>query len=231
MKVYGYNRLDLDLTDAKGKVADINSYVSSLTPTRKNDYTGIFKGKNLIFITAEAFTAEVIDPALTPTLYRMATKGIQFTDYYQPNNSGTTGGEYQNIFGMLATDGGASFKNTATHYNYMTIGSQLDREGYYGKAFHNNSHTFYSRNKTHVNLGYSDGFMGYGNGMEEYVKKQWPQSDLEMFQGTLPTFIDRQPFNVYYMTVSGHSEYTRAGNNMTRRNWDAVKDLPYSDTV
>lgn len=228
---YGFNRLDLELPEEKGKIGELNAYVQSLTPSRKNEYTGIFAGKNLVFITAEAFTAEVVDEKLTPTLYRLATRGIQFKDYYQPNNAGTTGGEYQNIFGMLATDGGASFKNTARHYNYMTMGSQLDRLGYYGKAFHNNSYTFYSRNKTHINLGYSDGFMGYGNGMEEYVRKIWPQSDLEMLQGTLPTYIDKQPFNVYYMTVSGHSEYTRMGNNMTKKNWDAVAELECSDML
>lgn len=230
-KEYGYNQLELDLSQTKGTIGDLNAYIKSLTPSRQNAYTGMFAGKNLILITAEAFTAEVIDPQRTPTLYRLATKGIQFTDYYQPNNAGTTGGEYQNIFGMLASNGGASFKNTADHYNYMTIGSQLDRLGYYGKAFHNNSHTFYSRHKTHINLGYSDGFMGYGNGMEQYVKKVWPQSDLEMIQGTLPTFIDKQPFNVYYMTVSGHSDYTRNDNTMTYRNWDSVKDLDYSNQV
>lgn len=229
--VYGCNQLELDLTGGKGELGELNAYVRTLTPSHQNAFTGFFQGKNLIFITAEAFTAEVIDPQRTPTLYRLATKGIQFTDYYQPNNAGTTGGEYQNIFGMLSTAGGASFKNTAGNYNYMTMGSQLDRLGYYGKAFHNNSYTFYSRHKTHVNLGYSDGFMGYGNGMEAYVKKVWPQSDLEMLQGTLPTYIHKQPFNVYYMTVSGHSEYTRAGNTMTNRNWDSVADLPYSDTV
>ena len=73
--------------------------------------------------------------------------------------------------------------------------------------------------------------MGYGNGMEEYVKNVWPQSDAEMFAGTLPTYIDKQPFNVYYMTVSGHSEYTQMGNTMTCRHWDRVKDLPYSYAV
>ena len=230
-KEYGYNQLELALPEEKGQIGELNAYVRSLTASRQNEYTGMFAGKNLVLITAEAFTAEVIDAELTPTLYRLATKGIQFKDYYQPNNAGTTGGEYQNIFGMLATDGGASFKNTAKHYNYMTMGSQLGRLGYYGKAFHNNSHTFYSRHKTHINLGYSDGFMGYGNGMEEYVRKIWPQSDLEMLQGTLPTYIDKQPFNVYYMTVSGHSEYTRMGNNMTKKNWDAVAELECSDMV
>lgn len=228
---YGYNELALNLSGGSGRIADLNNYVSSISASKKNEYTGLFKGKNLVFITAEAFTAELIDPELTPTLYRLATKGIQFTDYYQPASSGTTGGEYQNIFGMLPMAGGLSFKNTADNYNYMTMGSQLDRLGYYGKAFHNNSYKYYSRHLTHTNLGYSDGFMGYGNGMEAYVKAMWPQSDREMIEGTLPTYIDKQPFNVYYMSVSGHSGYSRSGNSMTSRHWDRVQHLPYSDPV
>ncbi len=230
-KVYGYHKMDLNLEGGSGKTAKLNQYVSSLTPHKENDFTGLFKGKNLIFITAEAFTAELIDPELTPTLYRLATKGIQFTDYYQPNSAGTTGGEYLNIFSMMPSQGGSSFKKTASHYNYMTIGSQLNRLGYYGKAFHNNSYTFYDRHKTHNNLGYSDGFMGYGNGMEQYVKNVWPQSDAEMLRGTLPTYIDKQPFNVYYMSVSGHSAYTRSGNSMTSRHWSRVQHLPYSSDI
>ena len=226
-----YNRLELDLSKTSGKIGELNKYVSGLEASQKNEYTGIFKGKNLIMISAEAFTAEVIDSERTPTLYRLATKGIQFTDFYQPSSAGTTGGEYQNIFGMLPTSGGKSFKNTQDNLNYMTIGSQLDRLGYYGQAFHNNTYTYYSRNATHKNLGYSQGFMGYGNGMEKYVKKQWPQSDLEMIAGTLPLYIEKQPFNVYYMTVSGHSGYSRSGNAMTKKNWDVVKGLPYSDAV
>lgn len=229
--VYSENRLDLNLSGGTGEIADLNEYISSLTPSKQNPYTGMFEGKNLIMITAEAFSAEVIDPELTPTLYRLATKGIQFKDYYQPASAGTTGGEYQNVFGMLPMAGGASFKGTQSHYNYMTMGSQLDRLGYYGKAFHNNTYTYYDRHLTHGNLGYSDGYMGYGNGMEKYVKGLWPQSDLEMIQGTLPTYIDKEKFNVYYMTVSGHSGYSKTGNSMTARNWDLVKDLPYSDEV
>lgn len=226
-----YNKLDLDLSEETGKIGEINSYISSLSATKQNEYTGLFKGKNLIFISAEAFTAELIDPEITPTLYRLANRGIQFTDYYQPASAGTTGGEYQNVFGMLPTSGGMSFKKTANHYNFMTIGSQLDRLGYYGKAYHNNSYTYYSRNLTHTNLGYSDGFMGYGNGIEQYVENQWPQSDYEMISGTLPEYIDKQPFNIYYMSVSGHSGYSIDGNAMTKKHWDRVQHLPYFDDV
>ena len=231
--VYTPNQLDIDFSslEATGQIADLNAYVASLSPSMKNEYTGLFAGKNLILITAEAFTLEVIDPELTPTLYRLATKGINFTDYYMTASSGTTGGEYQVVFGMVPTDGGMSFKNTADNLNYFTMGSQLDRLGYYGKAFHNHSYTYYSRDITHNNIGYSDGFMGYGNGMEKYVSNSWPQSDLEMFQGTVPTYIGEEHFNVYYMTVSGHSSYSVSGNSMSRKNWDRVAHLSYSDTV
>lgn len=231
--VYTPNVLDIDYAslEASGTVAELNAYVAAQTPSMKNDFTGLFEGKNLIFITAEAFTAEVIDPERTPTLYRLATKGIQFTDYYQPCSAGTTGGEYQNVFGMLPTAGGESFKNTADNLNYFTMGSQLDRLGYYGKAFHNHSAYFYDRYLTHNNLGYSDGFMGLRTGMEQYVKETWPESDVDMFKGTVPTFIDKQPFNVYYMTVSGHSNYNSGGNAMTARHWERVADLDYSATV
>lgn len=227
------NQLDLNLNDsnAGSAIQKINQYVASLTPSAKNEYTGLFQGKNLIFISAEAFSAEVIDPDLTPTLYRLATKGIQFQNFYQPSGAGTTGGEYQNLFGMLPTNGGQSFKDTANNLNYYTMGSMLDRLGYYGQAFHNNSYTYYDRHKTHSNLGYSAGFMGRGNGMEAFVPNYWPQSDLDMFKGTVPMYIDKEPFNIYYMSVSGHSGYTKYGNSMTNKNWKYVQHLNYSDTV
>ncbi|MDD6312122.1 MAG: sulfatase-like hydrolase/transferase [Firmicutes bacterium] len=235
-KVYGDNVQDIDFAalaanTSNKTLAGLDEYVSTLTPSKKNEYTGLFKGKNLIMISAEAFCAEVIDEKLTPTLYRLATKGINFTDYYQPASAGTTGGEYENLIGMLPMQGGKSFKNSANHNLYYTMGNQLNRLGYYGKAYHNNTYTYYDRDKTHINLGYSDGYMGYGNGMEEYVTKQWPESDLEMIQGTLPTYIDKAPFNIYYMSVSGHGTYSQNGNAMSKKNWDKVADLNYSDPV
>ncbi len=234
---YGYNELDIDfkaLADATSNSAlsSIDEYVAAQTPSKQNKYTGLFEGKNLIFITAEAFTAQAIDPDLTPTLYRLATKGFQFTDYYQPSSAGTTGGEYSNVFGMLPTSGGKSFKNTATHHNYMTMGYQLNKLGYWGKAYHNNSYTFYSRNETHVNLGYSEGFMGWGNGMENYIeKKTWPESDLEMMEGTLQEYINQDHFNVYYMSVSGHCAYGFNNNAMSKRYKDLVADIEGSEMV
>lgn len=212
--------------------ADLDRYVQSLEPSKTNEYTGLFEGYNLIFISAEAFSKEAIRPDTTPTLYQMWQYGIQLTDFYQFDTAGTTGGECANLFGLLATEGGSSVKMTASHNNYLTMGNLLNREGYEGWAFHNNSYTYYGRDTTHNNLGYNHGYMGYGNGMEQWVTWQWPQSDLEMVQGTFENLYgSSSPFNVYYMSVSGHSNYDPWDNMMAQKNWDVVADLPYSDRV
>ena len=214
-----------------GAFAKVDQYVATLTPSMQNEYTGLFKGKNLILIAAEAFSGYMIDEELTPTLYRMHTKGIRFTNFYQPSGAGTTGGEYNILHGLLPMAGGASMHYKTDDHNVMTIGAYLDRQGYYGKLFHNGTLTFYDRHRTHEKLGYSDGYTAIGNGMEKIITEGSLYSDYAMFRDTFPLYADEQPFNVYYMTISGHAPYSRGGNYFSSTHWDRVKDLPYSDAV
>ena len=239
--VYGVNAYDIDfaaLAAEGGQFQNLNSYVASLTPSSKNEYTGLFKGKNLILICAEAFSGSIIDPELTPALYRLSTKGINFNDYYEQATAGTTGGEFELIFGLLPMAGGDSMLTMTAQGCYTNMGSMLSSDmGYYGMAFHDNDDLYYSRNITHNLLGYSEGFMGFGNGMEKLISRAWPESDKEMMEGTLPLYSGNQPFNVYYMTVSGHSRYDFRSNAMSLRNkevidnWCLEKGLEYSEPV
>lgn len=238
--VYGQSVASIDfagLAAEGGNYADIDAYVSTLTPSSQNVYTGTFAGKNLILICAEAFSGFLIDPELTPTLYRLSTKGINFNDYYQQSIAGTTGGEYQLLFGLIPTSGGSSIKEITQNGTHTNMGALLNDQGYFGMAFHNSDYTYYDRHKTHIKLGYSGGYMGVGNGLEELISPVWPASDLELMQETLPMYIDKQPFNVYYMTVSGHSVYAFGNNAMSRENKDAVdawcakENLSYTEPV
>ena len=232
--VYTYQMMDLDFdkliaNSSDDTVVNISKYLSSLTPSKTNEMTGMFKGKNLILITAEAFSKEFISPELTPTLYRMMTKGIQFTDYYQPAWGGSTSsGEFSVMTGIEPARGVKSITETIGRNMDVTIGNKLKDLGYFTRAYHNHDYTYYDRNKTHENLGYEK-FIGVGNGME--VTKVWPESDLEMIDFTVPQYIDQQPFSVYYMTVSGHGAYTWGGNRQSARHKDDVQDLPYSELV
>jgi phosphoglycerol transferase MdoB-like AlkP superfamily enzyme len=71
--------------------------------------------------------------------------------------------------------------------------------------------------------------MGVGNGITD--TGMWPQSDIDMMKDTVPMFVNKEPFHIYYMTVSGHPNYTWTGNTMASKNRALVKDLPYSDYV
>ncbi len=234
--VYGYNvmeEFDFEaLAEAGGSSANASlcRYVASLEPSQQNEYTGMFAGKNLILITAEAFSAEVIDPELTPTLYRLANEGIRFTEYYQPAwGASTTSGEFSNLIGLVPANGGACMTEPSQQNLFLTMGKQLQALGYHSTAYHNHVADFYSRDKTHVHLGYDQFLARYG-GLEG-ISEVWPESDLEMMDITVPQYIDKQPFSIYYMTVSGHCIYTQKENAMSAKNYDKVADMEHSETV
>lgn len=223
----GLDFAELAQGEEDATLRNLYQYLAALTPATENEYTGLFEGKNLIFITAESFSHKVIDPKLTPTLYRLATQGIEFTNYYEPAWSGcTSGGEMVNLSGLAMN---CEMDMYSRQKPFNTIGRQLMNRGYFSRAYHNNIYTFYNRHETHVDLGYEQ-FIGMRSGMEKGVQDVWPQSDREMVDFTLPQYIDQQPFSIYYMTVSGHCRYNQ-GNAQARKNWSMVEDLPCSNYI
>ena len=215
---YGYNALDIDFQALADSASDsalrsMAQYFGSLTPSKKNEYTGLFQGKNLVLITAEAFSPWFISRELTPTLYKLTHEGFVCENYYQPGwGQSTTGGEYAVMTGLLPTWVGSSVSFYASANDDMpfALGNQLRALGYRTGAYHDNIYNYYNRDKTHPNLGYD--YQGVGNGLTVTEDGSWPYSDLEMVQNTIGDYIDGYvsdgtPFHVYYMTVSGHGSY------------------------
>ena len=215
---YGYNALDINFQALADSASDsalrsMAQYFGSLTPSKKNEYTGLFQGKNLVLITAEAFSPWFISRELTPTLYKLTHEGFVCENYYQPGwGQSTTGGEYAVMTGLLPTWVGSnvSFYASANDDMPFALGNQLRALGYRTGAYHDNIYNYYNRDKTHPNLGYD--YQGVGNGLTVTEDGSWPYSDLEMVQNTIGDYIDGYvsdgtPFHVYYMTVSGHGSY------------------------
>ncbi len=206
----------------------MNEFFSSRTPTMENEYTGMFEGKNLILITAEAFTPYFIDPELTPTLYKMMTEGFSFNNFYTPIwGVSTSDGEYVATTGLLPKSGVWSYTRAAENYMPFAFGNQFNNLGYESYAFHNHSYSYYNRHESYPTMGYE--FYAKGYGMD--IVDQWPESDIELITQSTPYFMDAESFNVYYMTVSGHLEYNFFGNMMAYKNQDAVEHIEASDAV
>ena len=215
--------------DAMRKTTD--EYLAQVTPTRKNNYTGLLEGYNLITICAESFCPWFISEELTPTLYKLSHTGIIFDNYYGTFQSVTTNGEYTMCMGlypdMSRTKTDSSFNVAGTNYLPFCLGNALNGMGYKSYGYHDYIGDFYNRNITHANMGYD--FKAADSGLN--VKIDWPSSDLEMIEASVNDYINsKEPFHAYYMTFSGHYQYNW-DNAMSAKNKAAVEDLPYSEPV
>ena len=232
-----YNIIDINFdelieNETNEDVIKLHEYFKNAQPTNKNEYTGIFEGKNLIYITAEGFDTIAVDKELTPTLYKLVNNSFIFKNYYQPLYSiSTSDGEYMALNGLLPKEGVWSFYRSSFIDMPYGLGNVFKKMGYKEiNAYHDHTYKFYDRNLSHPNLGFD--YKGCGNGLEKLINCNiWPESDLEMINATIDDYIDSDSFVTYYMTVSGHLNYTFKDNSMSYKNKDLVSDLPYSEHV
>lgn len=228
-----YNVMDIDFdkliaNEADPEIQAMHKYFKSVEPTKKNSYTGRYKGKNLILITAEGFSPYAVNKDLTPTLYKMSQEGFRFTHFYTPIwGVSTSDGEYVACNSLVPKSGVWSFYVSGRNYMPFALGNQLRKLGYGTRAYHDHTYTYYHREVSHPNMGYD--FKAVGNGLD--MTKTWPESDVEMIEKTAGDYVVNTPFHTYYMTVSGHLRYTFDGNAMASKNKELVKELPYSDHV
>lgn len=232
---YNITNIDFDKLiseETNEDIISLHEYFKSVEPTNKNKYTGMFKGKNLIYITAESFDSIAIDKNLTPTLYKLVNNGFIFKNYYQPLYTvSTSDGEYMLMNSLIPKEGVWSFYESSfikMPYGLGNIFKNLDYDVV--NAYHDHTYKFYDRNLSHPNLGFK--YTGCGNGLEKLMNcKSWPESDLEMIDATIDDYINSDNFMIYYMTVSGHLDYSFNSNDMSSKNKEYVKDLPYSKEV
>ena len=231
--------IDFDSLESDNQaINDLNNYIKNQVPTYTNEYTGMFKGKNLIYIMAESFDGYFVDKELTPTLYKMIHDGFYFKNYYTPTNLSTIGGEFSLLTGLLPdlavlnNQWNGNYNNNG-HHNYYPYGlgnlfKELDYDVY---AYHDYFYNFQNRDYYLKDLGFDD-YKACGNGMETRMDCSiFPASDDEMINGSIDDYINSDSFMVYYVTVSGHAKWGFGYNAMAEKNKDLVSDLNYSDTV
>lgn len=223
---------DLIASESNETIKNMLEYFMNSDATNKNEYTGMFKGKNLIFLLAEGYNMIAVDEKLTPTLYKLTHEGFIFNNFYSPVFLSTTGGEFQATTGLIPTQEILSnWKKNMPTISYG-LGNAFTPLGYTANGYHNWTYTYYSRQKTMETLGFTS-YMGCGNGMEDLISCRWLPSDVDMINATLPLYQNSEPFVTYYVTVSGHAPYAynSTGNSIALKNIELVRDLPYSNNV
>lgn len=230
--VYLPNILDLKFKETNNSdINIINEYIKNENGTLKNQYSGIFKDYNLIYITAESFSQIGIDKNLTPTLYKLTHSGFIFDNYYTPNALSTIGGEFQSLLGLYPDSDILNIWRSGNNYFPYGLGTVFKGLGYDTYAYHDNLYNFQDRNKYLKSQGF-DNYLGCYNGLEKRINcKIWPESDIEMIDKTIDDYINSDKFLAYYMTVSGHFEYSFSDNYIAYKNKEYVKNLNLNESA
>lgn len=132
---------------------EINEYAS------KNQYTDIFKGKNVIFVHMESIQSFLMDlefngEEVVPTVNKLAKEGMYFENFYPQISTGTSSDtEFTLLSSLLPAASGTVF---VSYYNrdYNTIPKYLKEQGYKTFSVHGNHASMWNRSKVHPRLGY-----------------------------------------------------------------------------
>lgn len=201
---------------------NITAYLSKAEPSYKNKYTGMFQDYNVVFVTAESLSRYGISDICTPTLYKLMNDGFVFDNFYNPMwYHSTIDGEYVNCLSQYPASSDWSFYKSADTYQPYALGNILNEQGYDSFAYHDFDFYYYDRSKTHANMGYDFKAIGYGLDIPCYVM----YSDIDMVEAVYEEFIDKDKFNVYFMTFSGHLPYDYKNNSMCVKNREEAERL------
>lgn len=136
-----------------------NQYFSKKEKHQENDYTGVLKGYNIVFVHMESMQTFLMDLSfngaeVTPNLNKLAKEGMFFKNFYPQVSTGTSSDtEFTLLSGLMPAASGTVF---VSYYdrNYQTLPKFLKNQGYYIYSMHGNYSSMWNRNKAHPSLGY-----------------------------------------------------------------------------
>lgn len=214
-------------------ISSIDSYLESKdVELTSNEYTGIFKGKNLIYILAESLDELAINPEITPNLYRLKTEGLYFNNYYSPvYNASTADSEFVLNTSMFPSiDYGVAAYNYGNNTYPYTIANTFQKENYFTNSFHSFHSFFYNRENMHTSLGFST-FYDIEKLNLNYELDGWQEGidwidDVNLMRNMLNVSTQKDPFFSFVITVSGHLPYN-AGRRGLMEYFNQLKEYEY----
>lgn len=209
----------------------LNNYFINREIASKNEYTGIFKDKNLIVILLESVNEIAINKEYFPNIWKIYNEGISFRNNYTPRNNCSTGNNE-----MTAMTSLYSINNTCTANKYkrneyfQAIFNMFNNHGYKTTSYHSYTDKYYSRHTIHPNMG-STKFYGVEDLGMEYsnVYEEWP-SDLTFFETAMPYYINEDKFMTFMTTVTTHQTYN-VPSTLGDKYLDLFENTEYSTTT
>ncbi len=184
-------------------------------PDKENEYTNIFKGKDLLVIHAESIQQFTMDTyingePLTPNLNKLASEGLYFTNFFAQESVGTSSDTEFTFSSSLMPASSGTVSINYWDRNYITTQNMLGDMGYYVFSMHGNNGSYWNRMNLHESLGYDkfynystdfdlDEMIGLGLSDKSFFRQAVPyikqiSKEHKSFMGTLIMLTNHTPF-------------------------------------
>lgn len=216
--LYEYTTRNFYITYLKAKKANnvkelefLNEVYSIEEPPYQTNYTGMFEGKNVIYLQLEGIDEWLLDEETMPTLYNMKNNALNFINHYSYYNGGgsTFNSEFAVNTGFLTPVSYNQNAYTFSRNNFdYSMARLFKKKGYSINAFHMNTKEYYSRGANYDNWGY-DNYYGLKD-QDTYTDNSYIlDRELilnEKFSELL--FPTDKPFVDYIISYSNHMPFT-----------------------
>ncbi len=197
---------------------EFNDYYKDVPSTSQtNEYTDIFKGKNVIVIHAESMMTNVMDmefngEKVAPNLSRIASEGMFFSNFYSQVSVGTSSdSELTFTTSLLPTKSGTAF---VSYYDrtYITVPKMFKELGYYTFCMHANNADFWNRRNMYKSIGYDKFYSKVDYKIDKDKVIGLGLSDKEFFKQSITKLkkIDKNNNNWYglFIMLSNHTPFS-----------------------
>lgn len=225
-----YIRKDIELTasDEALNKDELNYWIDNNRElSENNEYTDIFKDKNLIILQSESLSVNAINENITPNLFRLKNEGIFFSNFYAPLYPANTSDSEFIIQSSLIP----SLNNGITCYEYgdndfrETLPLLFKNKGYSVNSYHSYFENYYNRNNFHKALGFDNYYGLESLFIDEKIKyeEEYWTDDYKL----IDAYLNNRNSDKYYsliITASGHLPYDRSRAQLND-NYLKIKEL------
>jgi len=190
----------------------------TIQESEENSYTGIFKGKNMIFVLLESVDSWLVNEEVMPTLTRLEKEGWNFTNRYAPTFGGgqTINSEFAANTGLYALDNSKVIYNFDTNVYPYSIANQMKKNGYIVESIHANTAKFYNRSNFHKVLGYSKHYALSDMKELDTSFDYFLDSSLIKNEDVFDLIVKEKPYMTFVTTYSAHLPYDNENPNCSK---------------
>lgn len=209
---------------------EVAEYVKGHYAKPDDQYFGLAKGRNVIYIHLESTQQFLIDYKLKDengvehevmpfinSLYH-SNSTFSFSNFFHQVKAGKTS-DAETLFenSLFGLNQGALFTQLGGKNTFEAAPNILKQtQGYTSAVFHGNSGTFWNRNETYKHLGYDYFFDASYYNVTEDNSFQYGLNDKPFFQQSVKYLEHlQQPFYTKFIAVSNHYPYSQLSGDET----------------